>query len=991
MDRQCRDAKPLGLALLLTAACAVLAVAPIRSVVAEEASPPEPTVVRADNGSLTLTWRTTAFSVRQARDEDGALHSVVEAPGWPTSGVPGEPALPYSSVVAVVPPTGEIAMDVESSGLRTASLSFPLKTEPMSQVPEAYRQPGMVRISPEPQARAAGRTVSLEELGWLRGHRLVRLTFFPVRYDDEQGTLEIAEEAQVRLTFTQPPEESPEPEFATAEAAGSDPFAGLLQNVVVNPDQVRDFAREEEVTPSGVTALSAAANGAPRYKVAVTEEGLYELTYETLRDAGLPLDQAPEGLRLRHAGEDVAYQWEGDTDGTFEAGERILFYARPSPSRWAAHDVYWLSAEGASTPMATRSSDPAGVDTEGTLWATTDEEQNEGERNYLNAFQSERDGDHWYWDRLWREYAVGGGEYDKYFDVALLDPDPAGSDGALRLYLQGTSSYEALDPDHRVAVSLNAHGLGQIAWDGTTYYSATLSVPMSALEPDLNEVRLTLPGNGATSGVEAMWLDAIEVRYPVSGVRGQPARLEGESGRNRYTVSGLGDGAVRIYDVSEPLAPQIVTGATVASGSATFADADASTATYYLLTEDQTRTPEWIEPAQTLPEPSSTPDYLIVSHSDFIPALAPLVDHRATQDGLVVHTVPVEAVYDIFGDGRVDPQAIKNYVAYAFEQWAPEYLLLVGDGTHDPLNNYGSPDHRPTFVPPYLGMVDPYWGEAPSDNRFATLDGPDDQLPELFVGRLPVNTPVEVETVVAKILAYDEAPPPGPWNEPLLFFAGAPDGATDFHAYSDAIYDNVLDLALESHTPERIYYCEEDCTESYQISNEDRMRSAVLRRLNQGALMATWTGHSSWHQWGANRLFHLDDLANLRNGGALPVFLQMTCFTSYFSQPTGDTLDESLLRLADGGAIATWGPTSLGLTAGHVSMHKAFTDATLGEPSVRLGPATVTARLALDEAHASLWDTYALFGDPAMGLNLDVDVWRTVHLPLVIRSAAVNN
>jgi hypothetical protein len=307
------------------------------------------------------------------------------------------------------------------------------------------------------------------------------------------------------------------------------------------------------------------------------------------------------------------------------------------------------------------------------------------------------------------------------------------------------------------------------------------------------------------------------------------------------------------------------------------------------------------------------------------------------------------------------------------------------------LNNYGSPDHLPTFVPPYLGMVDPVWGEAPSDNRFATLDGPDDQLPELFVGRLPVNTPAEAETVVSKILAYDEAPPLGPWNEPLLFFAGEADGITDFHAHSDEIYTNVLDLGLESHTAERIYYCEEGCSESYEISDAERMREIVLSKLNQGALTATWTGHSSWHQWGANRLFHLDDLPNLKNGGALPVFLQMTCFTSYFSQPTSDTLDESLLRLADGGAIATWGPTSLGLTSGHMTIHKGFVNAALGEPSVPLGAATVAARLALDGAHASLWDTYALFGDPAMGLNLEVDIWQTVYLPLVARSAAVSD
>jgi len=993
MDRRPRDAKSLGFALLVVGALTLLTLTPVLPVAAEGSAPPEPTVTRADDSSLVLTWQAPAISVHRTQSEDGHGISVVEAPGWSTSGVPGEPMLPYASAIAVAPPAGEMTLEVEASGSRSLPLSVPLKTAPAPPSPEAYGQPSRELLPWGSDTRSAGRAVTLEELGWLRDHRLVRLTFLPVRYDNQREVLEVVEEVQVRVRFVQPPEERPESAVATATGAKPDPFASLLKNLVLNPEQIQEFTRDEQA-PTGlrIDALNEVADGSPGYKIAIFEEGLYELTYDTLRDAGLPLNQAPQGLQLRHAGQDVAYQWDGDSDGAFESGERILFYARPSPSRWAAHDVYWLSADGTGTLMATRSGNPDGVDAQGALWAMADEEKNEGERNYLSAFRSERDDDHWYWERLWREYAVGDGEPDKHFDVTLLEPDSNGPEATLRLYMQGTSSDENLDPDHRVAVSVNDSEPVQVTWDGKTYHSTTLAVPLTALQLGQNQVRMTLPGNGATAGVEAMWLDAIEVRYPIRGVRGQPSRLEGEIGRNKYTIGGFDDTAIRVYDVSQPLLPQIVTGTSVMGSSVTFADAHPDVSTYYLVTEKQIRTPEWIEPGRVLPEPSSDPDYLIVSHSDFIPAIAPLAEHRATVDGLTVHTVPVEAIYDVFGDGRTDPQAIADYVANAFEQWAPEYLLLVGDGTHDPLNNYESPDHRPTFIPPYLAMVDPTWGEAPSDNRFATLDGPGDRLPELFVGRLPVNSLAEAEAVVAKILAYEEAPPPGPWNEPLLFFAGAPDGGTDFHAHADEVYNNVPAPASESHTPQRLYYCEEDCTESYQISDEESMREAVLSRLNRGALMASWTGHSSWHQWGSNRLFHLDDLPNLQNGGALPIFLQMTCFTSYFSQPTSDTLDESLLRLTDGGAIATWGPTSLGQTAGHVQMHKAFVDTTLGDPSGRLGPATVTARLALDGVYASLWDTYALFGDPAMELNLDVEGWQQIiHLPLVVRSTAVQN
>ncbi|MFW6135724.1 MAG: C25 family cysteine peptidase [Chloroflexota bacterium] len=986
MERQRRRSRAPGL-ILLIGACTLLGLTPVPPAAAGESPPPEPTVIQAEDASLTLAWRAPSFSLRQARGEDGVRHSLVEARGWPTSGVPGEPALPQASAVAVIPPTGGFTTDVESSRPRTVSLSRPLRREPAPEFPERYDQPMVGPATREGELPAADGPVAVEELGWLRGHRLVRLTFSPLTYDEDRETLRVVDEVRVRLTFSQPPAHEPPSTTSAAEADGGGSFVRLLQNTVVNPEQVEDFTGEEEVTLSTTTSsLSHALDGAARYKIAVEQEGIYELTYEALRDAGLPLDQAPpEGLALHHAGEEVPYAWEDDDDdGTFGTGDRILFYARPSRSRWATHDVYWLSPGGSGTLMTTRSGDPGGVTQQGSLWATVEAESNIGGNNYFPQFESQRDGDHWYWEELRRDYGSGAGDYDKRFEISLLEPDGA---GVLSLYVQGTTASALLDPDHRVAVALNEENLGHVSWDGPTYHTATLTVPAAALQPGSNEVRLTLSRDGATDGVDKMWLDAIEVRYPVRRVLGQPARVDGESGRKAYALGGFDGGDVRVYDVSQPISPTIVTVAPAVDGWVTFADADSGQSTYYVLGEDQIRTPERIEPAQELPGPSAAPDYLIISHSDFIPAVAPLAEHRAAQ-GLTVHTVPVEGIYDAFGDGRLDPQAIKNYVAYAYEQWAPNYLLLVGDGTHDPLNHYDSVDHRPTFIPPYLAMVDPFWGEVPSDNLFATVVG-DDQLPDLYVGRLPVNTVAEAETVVGKILDYEQAPPAGPWNEPLLFFADKFDGSTDFHAYANEMYEHARDLELESHTLRRLYYCEQDCTEYYQISDGERMTETILSELSRGALMATWVGHSSWHQWSADPvLFHVTDLVNLDNGGALPLFLQMTCFTSYFSQPTTDTLDESLLRMADGGAVATWGPTGLALTPGHVTMQKAFVSATWGDDPTALGPATVAARMALRPNHASLWDTYVLFGDPAMELNLEVDVWPRTYIPLVVRNAA---
>ena len=53
---------------------------------------------------------------------------------------------------------------------------------------------------------------------------------------------------------------------------------------------------------------------------------------------------------------------------------------------------------------------------------------------------------------------------------------------------------------------------------------------------------------------------------------------------------------------------------------------------------------------------------------------------------------------------------------------APTYVLLVGDGHYD----FGPLWLRcGQHVPPYLGMVDPWWGETAADNRYAAVVGDD--------------------------------------------------------------------------------------------------------------------------------------------------------------------------------------------------------------------------------------------------------------------------
>jgi hypothetical protein len=960
------------------------------SAAGEALAPPEPVVLRADGAGVVLEWRAPDFWLRPVTGDDGRPYIAVETSGWAQTADPGQPQLPTSWALAVVPPTSDVILHVETLDQAHHPLTHPIvpayELVPIGDPPTdaesvwARDEGAYTGAGPRPAD-----VVTLEEAGWLRGRRLVRLTYHPLRFDPAEGALEVARRVQVELRFATGPTDANRGQ-AAGESAWShdDLFTPVLQNSVVNPAQVTRFARAERSTSAPHTSQDPTPDGNPRYKLIISREGVYELTYDALAAAGVPLGTTPRtAYRLTHAGQEVAYQWQGDGDGAFEPGERILFYARPTLTRFADYDVYWLTVGATSTQASVRTGDPSDLPP-ATAWTTAVAEHGGGGQHYLSSYPSGRDGDRWYWERLYWDTTTGTGAREKDLSITLATPDRDASNATLRVYLQGTTRDDAVDPDHRVAVYLNGSLLRTAEWDGATYHVATFAAPPSLLRTGNNTVRLRLPGNGALSGVEEAWLDALELRYGIGSVCGNPIRVAGEVGQNRYTV-GCDD--VRIYDVTYLTATRVVTPFHTGGGSVSFGDADAGTATYFLLSEDQIVAPDEIVPALTLTDPPDGADYLIIAHSDFIDAVAPLANHRATVDGMRVFSATVEAIYDAYGNGQADPEAIKDYIKDAYNNWVPptlSYVLLVGDGTEDAVNRAQSTDANPNYVPPY--MIELWDYEAASDNRYVTVDG-DDNLADLFIGRLPVNSSAETTTVVEKILSYELSPPQWPWNERVLFFAGNESGGY-FHQYSDDVYHDHLPSSFAGR---RVYFCTSGCDQPHEYDGIDAAHDAAMRELNTGGLLASYWGHSSIHQWAVDPetyapMFHLDDVADLHNSGALPVLLEMTCYTSHFSEPSGDTLDESLVRRAGGGAAATWGSSTLASTGGHRILHPEFFDAVFEDGTTRLGPATEAAKTYLPPYLSYIRDIYVLLGDPAMDLNLDIVPWtHGAFLPLALR------
>jgi uncharacterized repeat protein (TIGR01451 family) len=146
-----------------------------------------------------------------------------------------------------------------------------------------------------------------------------------------------------------------------------------------------------------------------------------------------------------------------------------------------------------------------------------------------------------------------------------------------------------------------------------------------------------------------------------------------------------------------------------------------------------------------------------------------------------------------------------------------------------------------------------------------------------------------------------------------------------------------------------------------------------VEAINEGAWLINFIGHGSVIQWDGAYMFDLDAIDLLANGARLPVVLPMTCLEGKFTNPHPDwpSISESMVRAEGRGAVASWGPTGLGVAYGHDALNRGFLEAVLYSGVREFGPATYAGKLSLYNAGHSLEqiEEYTVFGDPALRLH----------------------
>jgi len=302
-------------------------------------------------------------------------------------------------------------------------------------------------------------------------------------------------------------------------------------------------------------------------------------------------------------------------------------------------------------------------------------------------------------------------------------------------------------------------------------------------------------------------------------------------------------------------------------------------------------------------------DMIVVYPKEFENEANTFAEHRSTFSQFDVKTILIDEIQNEFASGKNDPSAIRDFCKLLYERDTDfRYLLLFGDGSFDHRGVYDNPNSnsRSNFITVYeedsLNTIFAF----PSDDYFALLD-PDEGLSlsgglDLAVGRFPVKTATEAQVVVNKIIAYETNPESfGNWRNDIAFVADDEDGNThlkDADGIAEMVRARYPDYNINKLYADSYLQISTPGGEKYPDLTEE-----INKVMFQGALVLNYLGHGGSKGWAQERFLDLNDIEGWSNNSNLPILVTATCSFTGYDDPDFVTAGERALLSSKGGVV----------------------------------------------------------------------------------------
>ena len=689
---------------------------------------------------------------------------------------------------------------------------------------------------------------------------------------------------------------------------------------------------------SSRTGFNSVLSDGEIYKLAVSETGIYKVDYNYLKNIGVNVDNInpkeikiygngggmlPEANAVSRASdlEENAIFVFGEGDGSFDAGDYILFYGEAA-NKWRYDDVdqvfrhemnlytdrnhYFIKfSSGNGKRMASQSSESGA--TYSTSTCNIYQHYEKEELNLLDKYTYATAS-----GKLW----VGESfKFTTSRDFQFAVPNLVSS-SSVKLSMRAIG--RSIGVGSKFDVSVNGNPLYTVdiapATNNVEGWYAKIGEKESSFISSSSNINVNLNYNKPTTDSEG-WLDylTLNARSQLTMTTSQFLfRDVGTIGQavTDFNLTASNIGNVRIWDITDPY--NIKSQAFNTNGNiATFGAVTTDLKEFVAFNGANYYTPIAVDTIvnQNLHGSLSNPDLVIVYHKKFKAHAEKLATHRASHSNLSVEAVDIEAIYNEFGSGNPDLTALRDFSKYLYEEFSNyKYLLLFGDASFD-YKNIKNNQNNHNYIPVFETALSTHPISAyNTDDYFALLDiieggNINTGNLDIGIGRLPVRTLDEATVVVNKIIKYDTDPAMlGDWKNRLTFMADDEDGHTHLN---DA--DEIANKTWANNPVKNLDKIYLDAYPQVSTHGGDRIpgvTEALHNNMFKGNFTVNYMGHGGEDGLAQERILQIPHIQSWQNPDKLPLFVTATCSFAPFDDPDINSAGEIILMKENGGAIA---------------------------------------------------------------------------------------
>ena len=371
------------------------------------------------------------------------------------------------------------------------------------------------------------------------------------------------------------------------------------------------------------------------------------------------------------------------------------------------------------------------------------------------------------------------------------------------------------------------------------------------------------------------------------------------------------------------------------------------------------------------------PDMVIVTCEPLLEQAERVAQMHRDNDNMVVHVLDQKQVFNEFSSGTPDPMAIRLMNKMFFDRSGIsgkfKYLLMFGSGSYD---NRQLLAQNPCNIITYESKVSNDENNSfVSDDFFGFLDdnsgaNPPGELLRIGVGRISSASVEEAEADVDKLLNYVNNPDYGPWRNNALFVADYAWGTdeTFMHENQAEGVSNLINDELNiGFINNKVYVHQfpKDPATGFSLEGRRSMKSL----LEDGQFFMTYVGHANPTTLTKEVKLWTTNESKQANYPHLPIITTACCDVARFDGSQRGLM-EIMFHNPNGGAIAMLGATRSAYASGNDALNKAFVRNlfcynTKGHMPT-LGEAYMYCKQSFGTTTAYNKMMFTLFGDPAM-------------------------